>query len=43
MRVMVKIFLEGLFKEDQDIDFERDGENVDVLIEQLGYLGSSSH
>ncbi|RID71980.1 hypothetical protein BRARA_C03890 [Brassica rapa] len=36
-------FLEGLFKEDQDIDFERDGENVDVLIEQLGYLGSSSH
>ncbi|KAL0699404.1 hypothetical protein Bca4012_055526 [Brassica carinata] len=36
-------FLEDLLKEDQDIDFEQDGENVDVLIEQLGYLGSSSH
>ncbi|CAH8337850.1 unnamed protein product [Eruca vesicaria subsp. sativa] len=36
-------FLEDLFKEGQNIDFERDEENVDVLIEQLGYLASSSH
>lgn len=36
-------FWEDLLNEGQNFDFEGDQENVDVLIEQLGYLGSSSH
>lgn len=36
-------FWEDLLNEGQNFDFEGDEENVDVLIEQLGYLGSSSH
>lgn len=36
-------FWEDLLIEGQNFDFEGDEENVDVLIEQLGYLGSSSH
>lgn len=36
-------FWEDLLNEGQNFDFEGDEENVDVLIEQLGYLGSNSH
>ncbi|CAA0383364.1 unnamed protein product [Arabidopsis thaliana] len=36
-------FWEDLLNEGQNFDFEGDQENVDVLIQQLGYLGSSSH
>ncbi|ESQ47577.1 hypothetical protein EUTSA_v10020829mg [Eutrema salsugineum] len=35
-------FWEDLLNEGQNFDFEGDEENVDVLIEQLGYLGSDS-
>ncbi|KAL1197584.1 Heat stress transcription factor A-6b [Cardamine amara subsp. amara] len=34
-------FWEDLLNEGQNFDFEGDEENVDVLIEQLGYLGSN--
>ncbi|KAL0742855.1 hypothetical protein Bca4012_084368 [Brassica carinata] len=34
-------FWEDMLNERQNFDFEGDEENVDVLIEQLGYLGSS--
>ena len=36
-------FWEDMLNEGQNFDFEGDEENVDVLIEQLGYLGSSSN
>ncbi|CAH8375625.1 unnamed protein product [Eruca vesicaria subsp. sativa] len=36
-------FWQDLVNEGQNFDFDGDEENVDVLIEQLGYLGSSSH
>ncbi|CAH2052998.1 unnamed protein product [Thlaspi arvense] len=36
-------FWEDLLSEGQNFDFEGYEENVDVLTEQLGYLGSTSH
>lgn len=36
-------FWEDMLNEGQNFDLEGDEENVDVLIEQLGYLGSSSN
>ncbi|XP_010466576.1 PREDICTED: heat stress transcription factor A-6b [Camelina sativa] len=43
MEIYGEGFWEDLLNEGQNFDFEGDQENVDVLIEQLGYLGSNSH